>query len=332
MALQDFSQPAAELSSASENPLARFVERQGVLVLDGGLATTLEARGYDLRDDLWSAKILLEAPEAIRQVHLDFLAAGADCLITSTYQASLPGFRKRGLSDREGVELLRLSVRLAVEARDAFWRDADNHSGRLRPIVAASVGPYGAFLSDGSEYTGRYDIDDEALYAFHKERWDILCDSPAELLACETIPCRREAGVLMRLLQETPDRWAWMSFSCRNDVEISDGTKLIEVARDCDTQPRVAAVGINCTPPQYIAALVRTAHAGTQKPIMVYPNAGETYDAERMTWEAAPLSTDWRTLSSQWAKLGAVAIGGCCRVNPQEIAAIRQQTVNPARL
>jgi homocysteine S-methyltransferase len=142
------------VESEIENPIARFIAHQGVMVLDGGLATALEARGCDLDDDLWSAKVLLEAPDVIRQVHRDFLAAGADCIATTTYQATIPGFRKRGLTEREGVELLRQSVRLAVEARDEFWSEPGNHRGRLRPIVAASIGPYGAYLADGSEYTG----------------------------------------------------------------------------------------------------------------------------------------------------------------------------------
>ncbi|MDP2577254.1 MAG: homocysteine S-methyltransferase family protein, partial [Candidatus Palauibacterales bacterium] len=142
-----------QLSGRVENPIEQFMRRQGVMVLDGGLATALEERGYDLDDELWSAKVLLEAPDAIRQVHLDFLAAGADCISTSTYQASLPGFRKRGLSDTAGAELLRRSIDLAVEARDMFWSEPSNRQDRIRPLVAASVGPYGAFLADGSEYT-----------------------------------------------------------------------------------------------------------------------------------------------------------------------------------
>jgi homocysteine S-methyltransferase len=155
------------MKSSTENPIAGFVKRQGIIVLDGGLATALEARGYHLDDELWSAKILLEAPDAIRQVHLDFLAAGADCITTASYQATLSGFRARGVSEGEGVELLHRSIGLAVEARDMFWKERGNRRGRLRPLVAASIGPYGAFLADGSEYTGRYGIDDDGLRAFH---------------------------------------------------------------------------------------------------------------------------------------------------------------------
>jgi len=312
------------MQSAAENPIEAFAKRQGIVVLDGGLATALEARGHDLDDELWSAGVLLEAPDAIRQVHLDFLAAGADCIVTSSYQASLPGFRKRGLSDNEGIELLRRSVGLAVEARHAFWGDRLNRKDRLPPLVAASIGPYGAFLADGSEYTGRYGIDDDDLFEFHRSRWKILAESEADLLACETIPSRQEAGVLLRLLRETPAKWAWMSFSCSDETHLSDGSRLVDVARDCDAEPHVAAVGINCTSPKLISALIKEVRKGTGKPVIVYPNSGERYSSDRKTWMGTPPLVDWEEASGEWARLGAVGIGGCCRVGPQEIGKVRR--------
>jgi len=307
------------------NPLARVVESQGFVVLDGGLATTLESYGYDLSDELWSAKVLLEDPQAVKQVHLDFLHAGADCVATSSYQASLPGFRKRGLSDSEGERLLRLSVELAIEARDAFWDEPTNRLGRVRPLVAASVGPYGAFLADGSEYTGRYGVDDIELREFHESRWQILAGSRADLLACETIPSRREADVLRVLLRETPARWTWMSFSCCDGTHLSDGSKLADVARDCDRDPRVAAVGINCTSPVFISSLIEEARKGTAKPIIVYPNRGERYDSETKSWSTPGEVVDWRQAAKEWTQLGAVGVGGCCRVGPGEIAQVRKE-------
>ena len=156
--------------------------------MDGGLATQLEALGCDLSDDLWSARLLLEAPDLIRQVHFDYFQAGADCGITASYQATIPGFMKRGMSKNEAVTLLQLSTQLAINARDQFWHDGGDQGGRLRPIVAASVGPYGAYLADGSEYNGRYDLDEDSLFTFHQQRWHILAQSGADILACETIP------------------------------------------------------------------------------------------------------------------------------------------------
>ena len=310
-----------------DNPLDVFVEHQGVVVLDGGLATALEAGGHDLDDELWSARILLEEPDAIRRVHVDFLEAGADCITTSTYQATLPGFRKRGLSDTEGVDLLRRSVDIAVTARDRFWKQHGYSGGRLRPVVAASIGPYGAFLADGSEYSGRYAIDDDELYTFHRDRWQVLVESPADLLACETIPSRGEAAVLLRLLRETPGRWAWLSFSCRDETHLSDGSLLADVARECDTESRVAAVGINCTSPEFISHLIAEIRQGTTKPIIVYPHSGQRYDADRKNWVGRRPAIDWDAACVEWSRLGATGIGGCCRVGPREIAAIRRRLV-----
>jgi len=315
------------VGSSNRNPILGFLQNQGIMVLDGGLATALEARGCGLDDELWSAKVLLEEPDLIRQVHVDFLSAGADCITTSSYQASLSGFGRRGLDTVAGMELLALSVRLAVEARDLFWSDPANRQGRLRPLIAASVGPYGAFLADGSEYTGRYDIPDSALYEYHLPRWRVLSESEADILACETIPAEREARVLLRLLRETPDRWAWLSFCCRNEQHLSDGGRLTDVVRACDAESRVAAVGINCTPPEFIPSLIEEARRGTEKPILVYPNSGERYEAQDKAWYSSPSSIEWGEATKGWVQRGAAGVGGCCRVGPERIEEIRRWLV-----
>jgi homocysteine S-methyltransferase len=193
----------------------------------------------------------------------------------------------------------------------------------MRPIVAASIGPYGAFMADGSEYTGRYDLDEGGLYDFHRGRWAILARSQADLLACETIPNEREATVLLRLLRETPGRWAWLSFCCRDERHLSDGSRLRDAAQACDEEPRVAAVGINCTAPDLIPSLLDEARRETEKPILVYPNSGERYDAAEKSWHSAPSSTDPKEAAVDWARRGAVGIGGCCRVGPETITEIR---------
>lgn len=308
----------------TSNPILAAREQQAVLILDGGLATSLESRGHSLKDELWSARLLVDEPAAIRQAHLDFLLAGADCITTAAYQASLSALRRRGLSDGEAAETLRLSTRLALEARNAFWADPANHPDRIRPLVAASIGPYGAALGDGSEYVGRYELDDDQLYAFHRRRWHLLAMSGADLLACETIPSRREASLLLELLRETPEAWAWLSFSCRDGRHLSDGTPLAEVARACDDAPRVAALGVNCTAPRYIASLIAEARKATKKPIVVYPNSGERYDATAKSWVDGEDGIDWGDAAAEWMRLGAAAIGGCCRVGPRGIARIRQ--------
>ena len=313
------------MTTPTENPLLPLVRLQGRIVLDGGLATALEARGHDLNDDLWSAKVLLEDPDAIRDVHLDFLRAGADCITTATYQATFPGFSARGQSDEDAVRLLVRFIDLAVETRDSFWADPENRERRLRPLVAASIGPYGAFLADGSEYTGDYGIDAGELHAFHERRWHVLAESRADLLACETIPSRLEAEVLLRLLRDTPHRWAWMSFSCRDGAHVSDGSRLEHMAELCAAEPQVAAVGINCTAPEHVSTLIGEMRKAKPKPIIVYPNSGEGYDAVDKKWTPARRAPDWTTLIDEWAELGASGIGGCCRVQPGHIAEMRRR-------
>jgi homocysteine S-methyltransferase len=307
-----------------ENPLLRIIDEQGFLVLDGGLATTLEARGNDLNDELWSARLLLENPDAIRQVHRDFLDAGADCIITASYQATLEGFARRGLNADEGEALIRASVDLALESRQNFLDENSDSAMRPRPLVAASVGPYGAFLADGSEFAGQYDLDDAGLLQFHRERWRILADTPADLLACETIPSLREASVLLSLLADTPGRWAWFSFSCRDGRHLNDGNPYTDAVRLCSRAPQVAAVGVNCTQPRYVASLIAEARRVSNLPLIAYPNLGGKYNAATKTWHTRSSSTGFAQYVRSWLDAGAQGIGGCCRVGPREIEETRR--------
>ena len=304
------------------DPIAAFLDRQSALILDGGLATELEKRGADLDDPLWSAKLLIENPDLVRQVHHDYYAAGADVVISASYQASFPGLARRGLNRKQAAELMARSVRLADEARESFWSDAARRAGRLRPLVAASIGPYGAHLHDGSEYRGDYGVGRTELTAFHRERMAVLADAGADLLACETIPSRLEAEVLLELLEEFPNVRAWLSFSCRDEARISDGAAFADCVALTNASSRVVAVGLNCTPPQYAEALVRAAVAVTDKPVLVYPNSGERYQASGNRWLPGEGVDDFVTAARRWHAAGARLVGGCCRTGPHEIAGI----------
>ena len=304
------------------NPIQPFLDFQDALILDGGLATELEARGCDLRDELWSARLLLENPALIQQVHLDYYRAGADCGISASYQATIPALMARGLSETEAVELIRLAVRLVMQARDQFWAEPTNREGRLRPITAASIGPYGAALADGSEYTGDYDLDEVGLVEWHRQRWLILANSGADILACETIPSRSEMVALTKLMAEPPDIPAWVSFSCCDGRHINDGTPIADCAAFLDGAVQVVAVGINCTPPSLIPSLIREVRLVTQKPIVVYPNSGETYDGVDKVWLGQSVPAEFGTFSREWRKEGAALIGGCCRTRPAHIRQI----------
>jgi homocysteine S-methyltransferase len=306
------------------DPFAPFLRTQGVVILDGGLATALEARGEALDDPLWSARALLDAPDAVRSVHRAYLEAGADCIATATYQATFEGFRARGLSDSASEDVFRLAVALAVEARDAFWREPAHRNGRTEPLVAASVGPYGAYLADGSEYTGAYDLDEDGLVRFHRRRWHLLAASPADVLACETIPSLAEARALLRLLEETAGCRAWASFQCRDGAHLADGTPLEEAVRLCDGAARVAAVGVNCVPPARVPELLERARSATGKPLAAYPNSGEVYDAATPRWTAGDALEDPAAAAPGWRARGASVIGGCCRTGPETIRRMRR--------
>ena len=292
---------------------------QDVIVLDGAFATELEARGFSVNDALWSAKALFERPDLVREVHLDYLRAGADVVTSASYQATVAGFMKRGFSAEEAAALIMKSVHLAQEARDLYLAEREGN-GRV-PFVAASVGPYGAYLADGSEYRGDYGIDEDALVAFHAERLALLAEEKPDLLACETLPCLVEARAIVRALREREIRIpAWFSFSCRDAAHISDGMEIAVCARWLDTVPEAAAIGLNCTAPQYVESLIGEIRRETTKPIVVYPNSGETYYASDKSWHGA--AEDFGTIARRWRTAGARLIGGCCRTTPREIADI----------
>ena len=294
------------------------------LILDGGLATELEADGFNLNHPLWSAKVLIETPEAVRAVHTRFLAAGADCIISATYQASFPGLARYGLPDKESERLFRFAVELAAEERNRFWRDPANREGRCRPLVAASVGPYGAFLADGSEYTGNYEIDDAGLAAFHWRRLELLARAGADLLAIETIPSAREARVLRRLLDRLENAPpAWMSFTCRDGAHLSDGTPVEGVAAGLADCARVRWVGVNCTAPKHLVELIPRFGAASGKPGVAYPNGDGRYDPVRKVWEIPAEAPNLARLAPEWKRLGAALIGGCCRTRPEDIRSVR---------
>jgi homocysteine S-methyltransferase len=308
------------------DPLEPFLRGGGTVILDGGLATELERAGFNLAHPLWSARLLATCPEAIAAVHRAYLEAGADCITTASYQGTLDGFRREGATTAEAEGLLRRSVELALGARDAFWsgRGWQPSAGRLRPLVAASIGPYGAFLADGSEYTGAYDRDLDGLVAFHRERMRLLLDAGADLLACETIPSALEARALARLLADAADARAWVSFSCRDGARLCDGTPFADSVRAVATVPQVLAVGVNCTAPSHVEELLRAAAAVTSKPLLAYPNSGEAYDGAAKAWRGLSDPLDWGERARAWSAAGARLVGGCCRTGPDHVRAVRR--------
>lgn len=305
----------------SSQRFLKMLTRSTPVLLDGGLATELEAQGHDIGTTLWSAELLRSNPQAIVRAHRAYLDAGAECIISASYQASRQGFMTLGFTAKEADQLIASAVALAIEARDEFL--AEQPAVAWQPLVAASVGPYGAAMHDGSEYRGCYGVSKADLRAFHESRLRLLDDCEADLLACETIPDKDEAAVLCDLLAyaTTP---SWISFSCRDERCISDGTPIADVAAQFRGHPTVQAIGVNCTPPQFVACLIREIrHAAPDKAVIVYPNSGERYDAVNNRWLGTVSPLDCAAAAGEWLAAGATLIGGCCRMGPAHIAAMR---------
>lgn len=305
-----------------------------VRVLDGGLATELERQGVSITGPLWSAHALLQAPEAILAVHRSYLEAGADVLLTASYQVSSLGFQALGLSVAEAqqatAEALRQAVALAVQSRAEH--------GREGVLVAASLGPYGAALANGAEFHGEYGFASQveehvALVRFHASRIEVLAGTEADVLAFETLPSLGEARAITEALAGgldlySPSRFsrlgAWLSFTCRDGEHVAHGELLRDCAALLDGVPQVLAVGVNCTAPTLVLPLLGELRVGTSKPLVVYPNSGEGWDAERRCWVPASGNTSFGESAQEWFAAGAQVVGGCCRTRPAEIEAVRR--------
>lgn len=301
----------------------------GCAVVDGGLSTQLEKHGAQFNDALWSAVCLIQDPDLIKRVHLEYLEAGADILITSSYQASLPGFQSKGLSIEEGELLLKKSVELAVQARDKFWDAKKIVSGHSynRALVAASIGSYGAYLADGSEYSGCYgpSVDLDKLKDFHRRRLQVLVEAGPDLLAFETIPNKLEAQALVELLEEENIQIpSWICFSSVDGENAPSGESFKECLDIINSSNKISAVGINCAPPHFVQGLVQKFKELTGKLIVVYPNSGEVWDGRAKRWLPSKCFDDekFKLFATRWRDAGAKLIGGCCRTTPSTIRVI----------
>ena len=291
------------------------------ILIDGGLSNILASQGCNLDHKLWTASILETDPEAIVKAHLSYLEAGARIIITSSYQSSTWGLKEAGYDSSEVVSLIKKTVMLAEEACNRFMK---NNPESPKPLIAASIGPYGAYLADGSEYKGQYSISDEELILFHQERLTILDQSRADLLACETIPSFREARILADMLKKVRKK-AWMSFSCKDGIHINDGTPIADCLPLFKDHPHVFAVGVNCTHPVHITNLIREIlpHKGRLK-IIVYPNSGEVYNSDTKSWSDSKIPYVFSQLVREWIHEGADMVGGCCQIGPDQIRSAAQ--------
>ena len=304
--------------------LQNILDTCGIMVIDGSMSTALENMGLDLNHRLWTAKALAENPELVKQVHINYFRAGADCGITCSYQASMPGLMSCGYSEKESEALIRRSVELFLEARDEWWEKEGRTAGRVWPLCLAGMGPYGAYLADGSEYTGAYQVSDDELYAFHARRAGLLLDAGADILLFETQPSLHEALLEARIAEEMGVDY-WISFSCRDGKHNGKGEPVAECAAALSQDhPHLKMIGVNCTKPEYIESLIRCLRSGTELPIAVYPNSGEVYDPVTKTWTHAGGDLDFGTYALRYMAAGASAVGGCCTTVEKHICQVAQ--------
>lgn len=310
--------------------LSALLSKQQPIILDGALATYLESLGADISSSLWSASILLTRPDLIYKTHLDYFHAGAHVAITASYQASISGLTQHlKISESAAKDVVKTSVHLAKQARDDYVKSLspEEREGRRGTLlIAGSVGPYGAFLADGSEYRGDYTLSAEEFKKFHRGRIESLVQAGVDVLACETIPSFSEGRALVELLREEfPETEAWFSFTLLDESYISDGTHLQKVIEVLEGEKNVAAVGVNCIREDMALGAIRKLKKLTTKAIVAYPNSGETWNAEMRGWEGSRNEGErLAERAKEWWDAGAMMIGGCCRTTPDDISIISQ--------
>jgi len=312
----------SEISKSKKMRIAKVDQRsellRGVRVIDGGLASELESLGASIGGPLWSAHVLEDEPEKLGAVYRAFIKAGAQCIATCSYQVSRMGYVEFGLTPERADAALLKSVALARAAAAEF--------PERRVLVAGSLGPYGAALHNGAEYHGNYKCSFKDLVAFHRERIDVLAraegaDKP-DLLAFETLPSLEEARAIGEALAPWPELAAWFSFTCRDAGHVAHGEPLRECAAIVAGFPQTVAIGVNCTPPALMPPLIAELRAGSNKPILVYPNSGEGWDAERRCWIGSTDAGEFGARAAEWFAAGAQMVGGCCRTGPEHMRAV----------
>lgn len=284
------------------------------MILDGGMATELEKLGVQTNTRLWSAIALVNHPEKIYEVHKMYLEAGANIITTNTYQANIQAFEEMGISCYDAENLVSKAVEIAKQARNDILPNG---------FVAGSVGPYGAYLADGSEYTGDYKLSENEFKEFHRARLQLLISGGVDVIALETMPNFSEVKSLVsELIEISPDIPYWVSFSLRDGKTLCDGTSLIEATKWVAKQKNVLAIGLNCVTTSIITQAISHLKQASRIPIIVYPNSGEKYDPNTKAWEETDKKMNFIKYSKEYLENGVKIIGGCCGTTPNDIKSI----------
>lgn len=288
------------------------------VVLDGAMSTPLEKLGADTNNDLWTAKALIDNEELVYEVHKMYFEAGADLIITDTYQANVQAFEKVGYSEKEARNLIKKAVKIAQKARD----DYENRTGKHN-YIAGTIGPYGAYLANGSEYRGDYELSAEEYQQFHLPRIEELATIGVDILAIETQPKLDEVLAILELLKEKyPQQKVYVSYTLSDDDTISDGTPLPRAIHALEDYSQVIAVGINCVKLELVEPALKNMKEITDKHLIVYPNSSAVYDPKSKTWSQPKTSATFEELIPNWYEAGARIIGRCCTTGPKEIKAV----------
>ena len=290
------------------------------LLIDGAMSTALEQLGADTNNSLWTASVLANQPALVKKVHQEYFKAGARLAITDTYQANVPAFIKNGYSKQEAHSLIQRAVALAKEARDEYQQETGIYN-----YVAGALGPYGAYLANGSEYTGDYHLSTVEYQQFHRPRLTDILTVGVDVIAIETQPRLDEVLAELDLVKGlAPDTLCYVSFSLKDPTHLPDGTPLAVAARTVAKYPKVFAVGVNCIPLEEVTAAIETIHQATDKPVIAYPNSSATYDPTTKTWSYPHGRRGLVDYLPQWLAAGLTIVGGCCTTTPQDIAALRE--------
>lgn len=306
-----------------DSKFQKILDKEKIMVIDGSMSTALEHLGCNLKDKLWTAKALTTRPDLVKRVHIDYFKAGADCGITCSYQATIPGLMNSGYGLEESENIIKNAVKIFIEARDEWWKAEGEAQGRAWPLCLGAVGPYGAYLADGSEYRGNYGISNDELEKFHRRRMELLLEAGADILLIETIPSLNEALLAASIAEELGAEY-WISFSCKDGKHICEGDMIKTCAEKLsDGHPNLCAIGVNCTSPIYIEELIGELKQATTLPIAVYPNSGEVYNALTKTWHGNPDAKPFAEYAALYMKAGAKAVGGCCTTVASHIESVR---------
>lgn len=283
-------------------------------VIDGAMSTALEELGYNTQSELWTAAAIIDRPDLIYKVHFNYLKAGADLIMTDTYQANIDAFKKLGYSEPESKGFISHAVKIAQQARDDYEKETGKHA-----YIIGTVGPYGAYLADGNEYRGDYNLSFDEYKSFYYEKIKLIINAGADVIGIETQPKLSETKAILSIIHTLSPIPVYVSFTLKDATHISEGIKLSRAVANVAIDPYVSAIGVNCTKLEIVESALHIMKKVTKKPLIIYPNTSAKYNIKTKKWTKSSNSKDFKDYIIKWYNAGAQLIGGCCTTLPKEI-------------